>query len=67
MKTKCPICGKKVTKPSGKDRQRRDVSLYPFCSERCKWVDLGGWLEAKYKMPVEDDEEQEVSADETIE
>ena len=25
-------------------------SLYPFCSDRCKMVDLGNWLLGKYAI-----------------
>lgn len=36
---KCPICGK-PTQPALKD--------YPFCSERCRLIDLGNWASEKY-------------------
>jgi len=26
----------------------------PFCSERCKMVDLGAWANEAYRIPVED-------------
>jgi hypothetical protein len=26
---------------------------FPFCSERCRWVDLGRWLEGDYRVPLE--------------
>ncbi len=26
----------------------------PFCSERCKMVDLGQWFEESYRVPVKD-------------
>ena len=35
----CPICKKKV--------QLEDPFM-PFCSERCKEVDLGNWASEKY-------------------
>ena len=35
----CPICKKKVLL---KDK------LAPFCSERCKEIDLGNWAMEKY-------------------
>lgn len=50
----CPICDK----PSSKDQT-------PFCSLRCKEVDLGKWLTGSYAVPVvemddlPDDEETE--------
>lgn len=28
----------------------------PFCSERCKLIDLGQWADEKYRMPVEEQE-----------
>ncbi|MES2932018.1 MAG: DNA gyrase inhibitor YacG [Pseudomonadota bacterium] len=41
----CPTCGKKVEwLPTNKFR--------PFCSERCKQIDLGAWAEEKYVIPV---------------
>jgi len=48
MKYTCPICKKNVnlTGQEKKDKQ----SFYPFCSERCKLVDLGSWLDADYKI-----------------
>jgi uncharacterized protein len=41
----CPICGKKV--------EWTDASKFrPFCSERCKQIDLGAWAEEKFSIPV---------------
>jgi len=51
---KCPICKKEVglTDPYA-----------PFCSERCKLIDLGNWSSGKYVIstPVKpgDDEEDD--------
>ncbi|MGI4847360.1 MAG: DNA gyrase inhibitor YacG [Janthinobacterium lividum] len=37
----CPTCGKKV--------EWTEANKYrPFCSERCKQIDLGAWAEEKY-------------------
>jgi hypothetical protein len=36
---KCPICKRSV--------ERADPE-YPFCSERCRLVDLGNWASEKY-------------------
>jgi len=43
---KCPICKKPVT---------LDDPLMPFCSERCKLIDLGAWASEKYVIstPIE--------------
>jgi endogenous inhibitor of DNA gyrase (YacG/DUF329 family) len=27
---------------------------YPFCSARCRKIDLGRWLDEKYAVPAED-------------
>ena len=37
--------------------RRRPVELpwRPFCSERCKMVDLGRWLSGDYRVPVRQD------------
>ncbi|MDH7598604.1 MAG: DNA gyrase inhibitor YacG [Sedimentisphaerales bacterium] len=43
---RCPICGKGFTLLAGQPRPR----WFPFCSERCKWVDLAGWLGGHYKI-----------------
>ena len=37
---KCPICGKPATEASK-----------PFCSERCRDVDLNRWLSDSYVVP----------------
>jgi uncharacterized protein len=42
----CPICGVPV-KWTAKNRWK------PFCSERCKLIDLGQWATEKYRVPVE--------------
>lgn len=40
----CPTCGKKV--------EWTEASKFrPFCSERCKKIDLGAWAEEKYTIP----------------
>jgi hypothetical protein len=40
---KCPICKKEV-EPGAPD--------FPFCSERCRIIDLGNWADEKYKIPT---------------
>jgi endogenous inhibitor of DNA gyrase (YacG/DUF329 family) len=41
----CPICGKPPT-----------VASRPFCSERCRDVDLNRWLSGSYAIPASDTE-----------
>jgi endogenous inhibitor of DNA gyrase (YacG/DUF329 family) len=30
----------------------KDSPYRPFCSERCKLLDLGAWAEESYRIPV---------------
>jgi uncharacterized protein len=48
----CPICKKPVDEPKPGEK-----SFFPFCSERCKLIDLGRWLGGKYQIPVVDTDE----------
>ncbi|GGY08192.1 DNA gyrase inhibitor YacG [Paludibacterium paludis] len=41
----CPGCG--ATVPWGPQSRYR-----PFCSERCKMIDLGQWASESYRMPA---------------
>ncbi len=34
-------------------RKISDLPYFPFCSERCKLLDLGGWLDEKHRIPGE--------------
>ncbi|HLL53708.1 MAG TPA: DNA gyrase inhibitor YacG [Myxococcaceae bacterium] len=43
-KHSCPIC----RKPSA---PRAANPSYPFCSPRCRTVDLGKWLGEEYRVP----------------
>ncbi|MBF0344226.1 MAG: DNA gyrase inhibitor YacG [Nitrospirae bacterium] len=43
MKVKCPKCGKAVT---WEDNPHR-----PFCSKRCKYLDLAAWASGEYRIP----------------
>lgn len=45
---RCPICKKRVDLKS---------EFAPFCSERCKLIDLGNWASERYGIPVEITEE----------
>jgi len=52
-KVRCPTCKKEV---SWSDNPHR-----PFCSERCKTVDLGAWASEKYRIPGK--EEDDIGSD----
>ena len=40
---RCPVCRKPVP--------RDPAAPLPFCSERCRLIDLGNWLGAAYAVP----------------
>lgn len=42
----CPTCG---------DRHEYDMASphRPFCSERCKLIDLGAWSHESYRIPIQ--------------
>lgn len=39
----CPICGAPAQE-----------AFRPFCSRRCKTIDLNRWLDGAYRLPSED-------------
>jgi hypothetical protein len=49
----CPQCGARVEwAPASKFR--------PFCSERCKLIDLGAWASESYRIPLAEPDETEL-------
>jgi endogenous inhibitor of DNA gyrase (YacG/DUF329 family) len=42
MKT-CPTCNREA--------EWQDNPYRPFCSERCKLIDLGKWVSEEYRVP----------------
>lgn len=53
---RCPSCG---------DWSPATAPWRPFCSERCKLIDLGHWLAGRYKVPVREDDAEDVPAPRT--
>jgi len=51
MKHRCPICKKPTDSGEHAD--------FPFCSERCRLLDLGAWASEKYVAsdPIFDEQE----------
>lgn len=43
----CPQCGKSV-------EWSQENKFRPFCSERCKLIDLGAWATESYRIPDEE-------------
>jgi endogenous inhibitor of DNA gyrase (YacG/DUF329 family) len=46
IRVRCPICGK-----SFEIARLDDLPSFPFCSDRCKLVDLGRWIDGAYAIP----------------
>ncbi|MFV8257438.1 DNA gyrase inhibitor YacG [Bdellovibrio bacteriovorus] len=44
---KCPQCGRLALYST-------DNPFRPFCSERCRLIDLGEWASESYRIPVKD-------------
>jgi hypothetical protein len=45
---RCPICGKPASQ-----------EMRPFCSSRCRDVDLHRWLSGRYVVPGSENDEEE--------
>jgi endogenous inhibitor of DNA gyrase (YacG/DUF329 family) len=43
-KVKCPTCGRSI-------EWSAQSPFRPFCSERCRLIDLGAWLSEKHAIP----------------
>lgn len=52
---RCPKCRTEVTWEGNPHR--------PFCSERCRLLDLGAWAEGRYRVPGKNIETEDKSDD----
>ncbi|HLC16729.1 MAG TPA: DNA gyrase inhibitor YacG [Thermodesulfovibrionia bacterium] len=61
MKLPCPICKT--------DTEIENNPYRPFCSNRCKLIDLSAWLGEQYSIPAEQivSEKQQVETEENSE
>lgn len=41
----CPTCRRSFTFPGG-----QEPAWFPFCCDRCQWVDLGKWFAGHYRV-----------------
>ena len=51
IETPCPICGRRVI-------WNAEARWRPFCSERCRLIDLGEWIDEGRRIPDTDTEGQ---------
>ena len=52
----CPTCNKEADLSKANPYR-------PFCSERCKLIDLGQWVEEKYKISEQDNQSNNINQD----
>ena len=46
--SQCSICQRPVA-------PRTENKAFPFCSPRCKTINLGHWVDETYRVPEDDD------------
>jgi endogenous inhibitor of DNA gyrase (YacG/DUF329 family) len=49
IKVTCPICQRTM-----QGQRPQEWPQWPFCSPRCRLIDLGRWLGEDYRVPGED-------------
>jgi endogenous inhibitor of DNA gyrase (YacG/DUF329 family) len=54
MVMKCLICGRETVYQGNPFR--------PFCSERCKLIDLDNWLAGRYRIPISSENRESKSS-----
>lgn len=57
---RCPTCAK-----SFEIQSISDLPTFPFCSERCRLIDLGRWIDGAYAIPASEkprDPQDDISA-----
>jgi uncharacterized protein len=57
IKVLCPIC-QGVMEGQGVSELPSPFPFWPFCSQRCKTIDLGRWLGGAYRIPADEQEER---------
>jgi hypothetical protein len=48
---RCPVCKSNL---AGYGKGGSSL-FFPFCSRRCRLVDLGQWLDGQYRIPISPD------------
>lgn len=51
----CPTCTQEF--------ESETSTAMPFCSQRCRLIDLGRWLREEHRLPIESEDEEEEAAD----
>jgi uncharacterized protein len=60
IKVRCPICNEEMAGPAA------EWPDYPFCSPRCRTIDLGRWLGGRYRIEGADAPDNDSSPPEDV-
>lgn len=57
MEIHCPQCKRPLanTDKTEKTSLLANNRFFPFCSERCKLIDIGAWIDGDYRIIEKDD------------
>jgi len=58
IRTRCPTCEEEMIGPD-----RSAWPDFPFCSSRCRLIDLGRWLGGRYHVSADPEESGTTPAD----
>ena len=64
MEFRCPRCNKIIPYQNRSDENKNGPKndmpdFFPFCSERCKLLDLGAWIDGQYRIPASEDDQDD--------
>jgi endogenous inhibitor of DNA gyrase (YacG/DUF329 family) len=54
IRGRCPTCSKAYEISA-----LADLPAFPFCTERCRLIDLGRWIDEKHAIPARESDERE--------
>jgi len=55
LSSRCPTCRAEF--------DRSQTPAFPFCSERCRLIDLGNWLGETYRIPTRESPDDHATED----
>ena len=61
---RCPVCNKIVR--TSVQKESGGARFFPFCSHRCKLLDLSAWLGAEYRIVSGSQSEESAEPDNTV-